>query len=256
MSPFRPSPLPSPVDQVRLEILRAIETGKLRAGDRLPSEAEAARGFNVSRSGVRAALQSLAHIGLITTVPGRGGGSFVNRLDHEPVERSLTESMQLLLRFDGINVAEIADARRALEGACAELAARRRTGAQVAAMADILAAAADTALSDEDWLDLDIQFHRTVVQSAHNRVLQVPLAALHRVAQPRLNERIRQLLDRGAINEQHRAVYEGIRTGNPAAARTAVDRHVDYLEQLYRETGLLTHDDVDPRPTAGPDTPG
>lgn len=244
---FRPSPLPTPVDHVRFQILNAVESGELHPGDRLPSEVEAARGFNVSRSAVREALKSLAHLGLITTVPGRGGGSFVNRLDHEPVERGLTEAMQLLLRFDGINVAEIADARRALEGACAELAARRRSEADVAAMAQILTAVEDDGLSDEDWLDLDIHFHRRVVQSAYNRVLQVPLATLHRLAQPRLNEMIRPLLDRHEINAQHRAIADAIGSRDPAAARAAVNRHVEYLEGLYGQVGLLPDGSLDER---------
>ncbi len=225
-----------------MEILRAIESGELRPGDRLPSELETARGFKVSRSAVREALQSLAHMGLITTVPGRGGGSFVNRLDAEPIERGLTEGMRLLLRFDGINVAEIADARRSLEGACAELAARRRTREQVEEMAEILDEARDPTISDEDWLDHDIGFHRSVVQAADNRVLQVPLAALHKIAQPRLNDSIRPYLDRKSVNAQHRAIHEAIKEGDPDAARAAVNSHVDYLEGLYREAGLLTGD--------------
>lgn len=225
-----------------MEVLRAIESGELRPGDRLPSELETAKGFSVGRSAVREALQSLAHMGLITTVPGRGGGSFVNRLDAEPIERGLTEGMRLLLRFDGINVAEIADARRALEGASAELAARRRTWEQVETMAGILDEARDPELSDEAWLDHDISFHRAVVEAADNRVLQVPLAALHRIAQPRLNDSIRWHLDRDVINGQHRAIYQAIRDESPEAARAAVNAHVDYLEHLYREVGLLGGD--------------
>jgi DNA-binding FadR family transcriptional regulator len=236
---FKPTPLPDPVDQVRLQILDAIMSGRLRAGDRLPSEVEAAQGFNVSRAAVREALASLSQIGLITTTAGRGGGSFVNELDHTPVERNLTEAMRLLLHFDGINVSEITDARRALEGTCAQLAADRRDDEQLGEMAAVLGEAANDALSEDAWLDLDIRFHRAVVRAAHNRVLLAPLAALHRVAQPRLNQTIRSLLDRAQVNAQHHAIYTAIRERDPDSARAAVDAHVDYLEALYRKIGLL-----------------
>ena len=118
---FAPQPIRRPVDQVRVSVLEAIATGRLRPGDRLPSEAEQARGFQVSRATVREALRSLADAGLISTVRGRDGGSFVNRLDSGPAERNLSEAMGLLLHVDAISVSELLEARRALEGTCARL---------------------------------------------------------------------------------------------------------------------------------------
>ncbi len=115
VGPFSPTPVMRPVDQVRLSIVRAIAAGQLRPGDRLPAEAEQARGFQVSRAAVREALRSLVDIGLVRTVPGRGGGSFVNRADADPVARNLGEAMDVLLHLDAINVAELLEARRALE---------------------------------------------------------------------------------------------------------------------------------------------
>lgn len=236
---FTPAPVMRPVDQVRVSILQAIATGQLRPGDRLPSEVEQARGFQVSRAAVREALRALADMGLVSTVQGRGGGSFVNRLDSAPVERNLSEAMELMLHLDAINVGEVLEARRALEGTCAALGATRRAARHLAAMAEILAQAADGALSDEAWLDLDVAFHRAVARSAQNRVLTVPLAALHAIVQPRLNDAILPLLTRPEINAEHRAIYEAIRGRDAGAATAAVDRHLDHLERLYGEAGLL-----------------
>ena len=238
-APFAPAPVKRPVDQVRLSILDAIVSGQLRPGDRLPSELDQARGFRVSRTAVREALRSLAEMGLISTAQGRGGGSFVNRLETAPVERSLKEAMELLLHFDAINLAEVLEARRALEGECARLAALRRAGDELGAIGEILATARDDTLADDAWLELDIRFHRAVARSAGNRVLILPLAALHGVVQPRLNEAITALLSRKRINAQHRAIYEAIEGGDTAAATAAVHRHLDYLERLYRRAGLL-----------------
>src|SRR4051794_31532146 len=44
--PFSPAPVMRPVDQVRLAIVQAIASDRLRPGDRLPSEHEQARGFH------------------------------------------------------------------------------------------------------------------------------------------------------------------------------------------------------------------
>jgi len=49
-SPFSPTPVMRPVEQVRISIVQAIASGRLRPGDRLPPEHEQARGFHVSRA--------------------------------------------------------------------------------------------------------------------------------------------------------------------------------------------------------------
>jgi DNA-binding FadR family transcriptional regulator len=237
--PFSPSPVMRPVDQVRLSIVQAIAAGQLRPGDRLPSEAEQARGFQVSRAAVREALRSLVDIGLVRTVPGRGGGTFVNRADADPVARNLGEAMDVLLHLDAINVAELLEARRALERTCAQLAAHRHSSTHVTAMERILTAARDPGLPAERWLALDVRFHRGVADSAENRVLTVPLFALHAIVQPRLNVAIEPLLDRDEINAEHGAILAGIRGADPAAAAAAVDHHLDHLEDLYRRVDVL-----------------
>jgi GntR family transcriptional regulator, transcriptional repressor for pyruvate dehydrogenase complex len=237
--PFSPTPVMRPVDQVRLSIVQAIAAGQLRPGDRLPAEAEQARGFQVSRAAVREALRSLVDIGLVRTVPGRGGGSFVNRADADPVARNLGEAMDVLLHLDAINVAELLEARRALERTCAQLAAHRHSAAHITAMERILTAARDPGLATEPWLELDVRFHREVAASAENRVLTVPLFALHAIVQPRLNVAIEPLLDRAEINAEHTAILAGIRGADAGAAAAAVDHHLDHLEDLYRRVGVL-----------------
>jgi len=238
-APFNPTPVMRPVDQVRLSIVQAIASGRLRPGDRLPSEHEQARGFKVSRASVREALRSLVEMGLVTTVRGRGGGSFVNRADAEPVARNLGEAMDVLLHIDAINVAELLEARRSLEGTCARLAAERRSEAHLHAIEAVLDEARDGALEDDPWLELDVRFHREVAESAENRVLMVPLAALHATVQPRLNRAIKALIVRDSINRQHAAIFEAIRDRDPTAAAAAVDDHIDKLEQMYRRVGVL-----------------
>ncbi len=58
--------------QLKGLIRRAIEDGRLRPGDRLPTEHELCRHFGLSRTPVRQALLELAQEGLLTRVPGRG----------------------------------------------------------------------------------------------------------------------------------------------------------------------------------------
>lgn len=60
---------------IRDELLEDIESGRLRAGDRVPSENELVARFGVSRMTARRALQELADAGFLLRT--RGLGSFV-----------------------------------------------------------------------------------------------------------------------------------------------------------------------------------
>jgi GntR family transcriptional regulator len=72
----------------------AINKHHLKPGDRLPSESEMAKEFNISRVTIRRALQELAHQGKIISVPGKG--SFVLQPKIEPLTAltSFSENMR------------------------------------------------------------------------------------------------------------------------------------------------------------------
>src|SRR5690348_1932176 len=53
-------------------IRRMIEAGELKPGDRLPAERELAQRFKISRASLRAALHSLAGMGLVQFRHGSG----------------------------------------------------------------------------------------------------------------------------------------------------------------------------------------
>jgi len=73
-----PASLPPDVPvyaSIKRELKNQIENGELREGDRIPSEAELARQYGVSRNPTRQALRDLEFEGYIVRTPGRG--SFV-----------------------------------------------------------------------------------------------------------------------------------------------------------------------------------
>ncbi len=65
------SPIPR-YQQIRIELMRRIQSGKLKNGDMLPPEKELATAFNVSRQTIRQAIGLLATDHLVERTPGRG----------------------------------------------------------------------------------------------------------------------------------------------------------------------------------------
>src|SRR5687767_12803928 len=74
-------------EQVGFHIEEMITSGQLQVGDRLPSEIEMARQFDVHRSTVREALRVLAQRGLIEMKVG--SGSYVSRVSPSVVAESM-----------------------------------------------------------------------------------------------------------------------------------------------------------------------
>lgn len=84
--------------RAREAVMELIARDELKAGDKLPSEAELAKLFNISRPTLREALKLLEQDGLILTTHGRG--RFLSAAATLRVERPITayESITSMLR--------------------------------------------------------------------------------------------------------------------------------------------------------------
>src|SRR5262245_28121356 len=79
------------IDQIR----ELIHSGKLRPGDRLPSERELCARFGVSRVTVREALRVLEAGGLVDIRVGAHGGTFVTTPSHARIGEGLADLLRL-----------------------------------------------------------------------------------------------------------------------------------------------------------------
>ena len=162
--------------QIAAAIRDEIVSGKLIVDARLPSEAELADHFNVSRPTVREALKRLAAQSLIRTQRGATGGAFVNRLSFEEAYGQQITTSTLLLSMNAVTFDVACEARFALERACAPLSTARRGPDHLARMRHEIARQSQPGLSDEDFCASDVALHRALVDGAGNPVLSYQLA--------------------------------------------------------------------------------
>src|SRR6478735_1211976 len=121
----------STAEEVVTQLREMIHRGELRSGDRLPPERDLAKLLGVSRPTLRAAIRSLAAVGVLESK--QGAGTFVVKSDGPPaLDSAPLRMMASLHRF---TTSEMFEARRSLEMAIAALAAERATGEQMASMA-------------------------------------------------------------------------------------------------------------------------
>lgn len=219
-------------DEVADELLGLVVQGAFVVGRPLPSEAELAARFGVSRLTVREAIRLLASTRVIDVRQGRS--SVVN----DPGLWSPLDGRLLVARSqvqdDRLHLARrLIEARRAVEVAIAELAAVRRTQSQVDRLTEVHAemAAAHARGDVEAVTEADLAFHAMLFEAADNPFLTAlvePLASVLRTLRRQTSsvEDIRvHALDR------HAAILRSIEFRDAAAARDAMQDHLVQTEE-------------------------
>src|SRR6476659_5022079 len=120
----------STAEEVVTQLREMIHRGELRSGDRLPPERDLAKLLGVSRPTLRAAIRSLAAVGVLESK--QGAGTFVVKSEASPVLDS--SSLSVMASLHRFTAEEMFEARGALEMAIAGLAAERATGDQLASL--------------------------------------------------------------------------------------------------------------------------
>lgn len=224
------------------ETLASRIIGEMAPGASLPSEADMAIEFAVSRLTVREALKLLAGRGLLDI--GRGRRAVVR----QPSGSAFADFLSGVIQNDSKGLFDLIELRLALEVQSATLAARRANRASLAAvesalqgMRDALDEArhhGDSDISEQRFHESDVGFHEAIALSSGNRLISYLFEAM---AEPlirtfRLSRRGHDL--RGHTVEDtilaHNAILEAIRAGNPKAAAAAMRAHLEDTERDIR----------------------
>ncbi|WP_071674985.1 FadR/GntR family transcriptional regulator [Nioella nitratireducens] len=220
--------------QIAKAIRDAIVAGDLIVDERLPSEAELADQFEVSRPTVREALKRLAAQSLIRTQRGAFGGAFINRLSYPDAYGQQITTATLLLSMNDVRFDTACEARYALERACAPLSAQRRSADHLATMRAEIFRQQQPGLTDEAFCASDVAFHRALVDGAGNPVLSYQLAGAVEGMQPLMNMITFTARSREEIVGLHTAIADAIEAQDGEAARDGLTRLERYTIHLAR----------------------
>lgn len=202
---------------------RQISTGAWPVGERIPIEPELSALLGVGRSTIREAVRSLASMGMLETLPGRG--TFV---------RSRTPTSALLTEFlSAYTLEELLSYRRALDIEAAQQAALHRTDADLEA----LSAAVSTELerqhcpafaTEETADELAGRFHYLMFDATQNRLLASLYAGItDRLNAPEHRHRLTHGSDAGDMQVEHVKIFDAIKRRDFIDAAHAMADHVD-----------------------------
>lgn len=220
--------------QVADQLRELIVAGELTSGDRLPNEADLAASFGVSRSTVREAIRVLSSAGLVYTLRGTTGGTFVSRIRSEDISDYLEMSIGLMSGARDVALEHLVEARLALEVPAARLAAQRR---DEAALARLHAAVEREGSVAQQHLKYDEQrsFHSALMSASGNEVLRVlgePLLAVL-VGHLRPRQETAETLER--LQEDHATIARCVQAQDADGAAEAMRVHLERLSVLYHQ---------------------
>lgn len=221
------------VDDIRSDIVRQ----KLRAGDRLPSERELAEHYGLSRIPVREALKTLAQMGLVETLHGKG--TFIKTPDATPLVDSFLQPM-----FTGTQaVLDLVALRKLIESQAAKDAAAHRTEEELAEIQALeLACREELAYIPkgvvQPFQKADYAFHLAIARASGNRLFHSFLETIEKTL--RIHQTYNLLADMQAsihnIERCHAAVVRAIAARDTTAAGAAMEEHLAYVEKLVAAT--------------------
>jgi GntR family transcriptional repressor for pyruvate dehydrogenase complex len=220
------------------DVIDRIAREEIAPGERLPTEAEIAVQYGVSRTVVREAISRLRADGLVTARPG--AGTFV-------APSGWNRSFRIDPAAGGAPspVLHVLELRIAFEVEAARLAAERRDAADLAAMrrsVDIMAA--DLA-GAEQGVEADVRFHRSIALATRN-----PLYSdFFDFIEPHIRREIKRAREKTARLSQskavglwlqaqgeHAAILAAIEAGNPARAAAAARVHLHNTVKRLRRS--------------------
>lgn len=211
-----------------------IRAGKLKAGDKLPTESEIMQAWGVSRTVVREALSRLQAARLVET--RHGIGTFVL----EPPVAGGGFSLEPAELAAAVDVMAVLELRITLESETAGLAAQRRTPGQLAEIRSALDQLEANVTGQGDTVTPDMRFHMLIAAATGNPYFVEIMGHLGRTLIPRArinsprvaSEDLPAYLRR--VNREHEEIYEAISRQDAEAARAAMRLHLTHSRERLR----------------------
>lgn len=207
---------------IRHEIVR----GRLKPGDRLPTEHKLADTLGVSRNAVREGLALLRQDGLVRS--RQGVGAFVTDPAASP---TLTLDETMLKGERGYR--SLFELRRILETGAAALAASNRSRADLKIIEEAFKGMAAAGIWSEDGVDQDIAFHRAIAGATGNGFVLVVIAFVDDLLKDSIREARRHTPEdelHTITLAEHEAILKAIKAADPEAARAAMLYHLNSAE--------------------------
>lgn len=231
---------PTAASAVADDLARMI-LAELAPGSSLPSEAELATRYAVSRLTIREAVKLLEGRGLLELARGR------KAVVREPDGAAFGDFLTSVIRYDPKGLFDLVEIRLSLEVQSATLAAKRASRAAIAAIESELQGMRDTVgvrgepmthAQERGFHTHDVGFHEAVALASGNRILGFLFEAMSQPLREGFFISRRGHEKRGHTLhdtiEAHQRILDCIKAGNGRTAAEAMRVHIKDTERDIR----------------------
>ncbi len=219
-------------DQVFEQLRELIFRGELKPGHQLEPERTLAETLTVSRTTVRDAINKLVVLGLLEHRQGQG--TFVR----SPEGRN-GNPLAAAMETEDATLDDLLEVRMGLECNSAFLAARRADERDIEFLSKSLNEMAGEVESGRLGTEADAAFHMAIAFAAKNPVQVSIMRNFYDFLFVGIKKNLTHLYESPAniskILDQHRAIFESIRRHDPEKAFRAMQAHIRYVQDFFRQ---------------------
>lgn len=207
-------------DQAAEEIKRYIVDRQLSPGDRLPTETQLAETFGISRLSVREATKALEFLGIVEA--RTGVGLMVGRIDLGRV----TGHLGFHPALHQADPQQLIDSRVVIETGVLPYVARRMSeDPSIYEDLQVLVDRFKSARTLRTWIELDIEFHRTLLESSGLEPL-VAFGDLLHVFFQRFRESVKKAEWKHGV-ASHQRLIDTLHNGEISEATDELRQHIE-----------------------------
>jgi GntR family transcriptional repressor for pyruvate dehydrogenase complex len=217
-------------EQAMESLLGLLHQGKLKPGDRLPSQRELSSMMGLSATVVREAMHGLAGMKVINIMHGRG--AYVSQVS----AKDLIRPEALLFVMQRETLLQAIEVRGILEVEGIALATERATPSDLLEMEKSLQRIERAIASGNDPLMHSPSFHLALAEATHNPVLAEiikPFIGLMARGAKVISNHVAEAVQREL--ESHKELYEAIRSRDPEKARASMRAHLEEAKKLVTQ---------------------
>jgi len=239
---------PKTAELIAAQIRGQIVRRELEPGMTLPTEGELMVQLGVSRPTLREAYRILETESLISVRRGVGGGALVLAPDIAVGARYVG----LLLQLDGATIADVYEARMALEPVCAGMMAARKNADDLRALnecidrvADLIAESPNRIPEARAWSRTTYEFHELVLKGSGNKTLALQGGLLQEVVATHYAATVADKFAENNRPERFRRVLLSFRKlASFVAEGDREGAHKHWLKHMQTAAGTLLGDDM------------
>ncbi len=224
LSIFKTIEVEKPVDVIIAQIRDLISAGRLKPGDRLPSERMLSERIGLGRTYVREAIKKLEFYGILKTLPQ--SGTVVAGIGISALEGLISN----ILKIDKSDFAGLLETRIVLGMEAVKRAAIRRTETDLHRIKEALEVYRKLAERGEAAVEEDFMFHLRIIEAAKNPVIKSLLMLII----PQIIEFYNKMdicaeAEAMKAYREHLNIYEAIKAQDAHAAAELMEQHFEKI---------------------------